>query len=470
MFATAPGRILRKVRRALAQSPKLDCEEAEKHRLAEPELTLAARQKLEKLLTNNIVPFWQEQTLDRADGGYRLNHDVHGRWRGPAYKDVITQSRTVWFFSRLAMSPYGAGEHLAAARHGYAFLRDRMWDPDYGGFYWEVDSPGKTATRPAKHVCAQAFALYALCEYARASHDLSALNLARHLFELIEEHAHDSLYGGYKEYFTREWTFTAKDLTGYTVASPDMKLMSTHLHYMEALTWLFHATRDRFIGKRLLELIQVQISSLTHKVYGTGTNHYTAGWTPIEGRENRRVSFGHLLKTIWMVMESCVVAGAAHEPLAGFYRQAFEQALRYGFDSKRGGFYDEGPFGKNADRREKVWYVQAEGLLCALYVYLLFRDEKQWRCFSTSLDWIMNYQADWQNGDWHWQIEPDGKPSGDKARSWKGPYHNGRAVMRCLELLPFAAAGSFEFNVEDVVLDSLPAQLRGARYRRLSTA
>ena len=26
-------------------------------------------------------------------------------------------------------------------------------------------------------------------------------------------------------------------------------------------------------------------------------------------------------------------------------------------------------------------------------------------------------------------------PSGDKARPWKGPYHNGRAMIRCLELL-----------------------------------
>jgi mannobiose 2-epimerase len=375
---------------------------------------------------------------------------------------VITQSRTVWFFSRLAMSSYGTEEHLAAARHGYEFLRDRMWDAEHGGFYWEVDSPGTTATRPAKHVCAQAFALYALCEYARAAQDLSALKLARQLFDVIEERAHDSHFGGYKEYFTREWGFAATDLTGYVLAGPATKLMSTHLHYMEAVTWLFHATRDPFVGKRLLELIHIQVSSLTHKIYGTGTNHYTPGWMPIDCRENRRVSFGHLLKTIWMLMESCVIADIGNGPLAGFYQRAFEQALRYGFDNKRGGFYDEASFAKRADRREKVWYIQAEGLLCALYMYLLFRDEQQWRCFSATLDWIVNYQADWQNGDWHWQINTDNTPSGDKARSWKGPYHNGRAVVRCLELLPFAANASSDSELEDVVLDSLPAPLRGA--------
>jgi mannobiose 2-epimerase len=461
MFATAPGRMLRQIQHALVQRPKLHYAQPDKHWPAKAELT-SVRGKLEKLLTTNIVPFWHAQSLDLKDGGYRLNHDVQGRWRGPANKDVITQSRTVWFFSRLAMSPYGAAEHLAAARHGCDFLRDRMWDRDYGGFYWEVDSSGKCATRPAKHLCAQAFALYALCEYARASQDLSALALARQLFDLVEERAHDSRYGGYKEYFTREWVFAAKDLAGYTLARPDVKLMSTHLHYMEALTWLFHATKDPAIGKRLLELIHVQIASLTHKVYGTGTNHYRPEWAPIDNAENDRVSYGHLMKTVWMLLESCVTAGTPPGPLLGYCRQAFEQALRYGFDDKRGGFYDAGPFGKRADRREKIWYIQAEGLLCALYLYLLFPERKYWRSFSATLDWIMDKQADWQFGDWHWQIESDGRPSGDKARSWKGPYHNGRAVIRCLELLPFATDNSDSKHVDDIVLDSLPAQLRGA--------
>jgi mannobiose 2-epimerase len=162
-----------------------------------------------------------------------------------------------------------------------------------------------------------------------------------------------------------------------------------------------------------------------------------------------------------MLIESCVVADTAYGPVAGLYRQAFEQALRYGFDSRRGGFYDEAFFGKSADRRQKIWYVQAEGLLCALFMYLLFGAENQWRCFSATLDWVVSQQTDWQHGDWHWQINVDGTPSGDKARSWKGPYHNGRAVMRCLELLPFAANGSSGSHLEDAVLDSLPARLRG---------
>jgi mannose/cellobiose epimerase-like protein (N-acyl-D-glucosamine 2-epimerase family) len=43
--------------------------------------------------------------------------------------------------------------------------------------------------------------------------------------------------------------------------------------------------------------------------------------------------------------------------------------------------------------------------------------------------------VDWKNGDWHEMILPDGSARGLKAYAWKGAYHNGRAMLRCIELL-----------------------------------
>ena len=54
---------------------------------------------LERLVTENIAPFWYPQVVD-PQGGYRLNHDGAGQWRGPADKALVTQARTLWFFSR----------------------------------------------------------------------------------------------------------------------------------------------------------------------------------------------------------------------------------------------------------------------------------------------------------------------------------------------------------------------------------
>jgi mannobiose 2-epimerase len=68
-------------------------------------------------------------------------------------------------------------------------------------------------------------------------------------------------------------------------------------------------------------------------------------------------------------------------------------------------------------------------------MYDLTREKVYFDCFLRTLDWIMKYQIDWKGGDWHAQVSEARKPSGDKAGAWKSPYHNGRAMLQCLELL-----------------------------------
>ena len=143
------------------------------------------RDGLERILNENIVPFWYPQVVDEENGGYALPHDRSGFFQGTADKALVAQAHTLWFFSRLYNSGYGGPEHLAAAEHGYKFLRDRLWDDEFGGFFWAVDAQGRVATRPHKHLYGQGFALYALTEYAVASKKAEAAGLAAELFYLL---------------------------------------------------------------------------------------------------------------------------------------------------------------------------------------------------------------------------------------------------------------------------------------------
>ena len=397
---------------------------------------LRSRTALERLLIANILPFWYPQVLDIEEGGYRLNHDPQGRWRGRANKNLVAQARTTWFFARLFTSRYGEREHLQAARHGYEFLRDKMWDQRFGGFYWEVDPSGDiAATKPHKHLYGQAFALYALSEYARASGDSSATELARKLFGLLESNAHDRQYGGYQEFFRRDWGPVPVDIRSYMNTAPSIKLMNTHIHLMEGITTYYLLTKDLVARERLIELIFVQSNAVVRKGLGACTDAYQRDWTPLQGDRYARVSYGHDIQNVWLLIEACRAAGVSNGPLLDLYRTIFAYALQYGFDEKQGGFYYMGPFDASADRRDKVWWVQAEGLISALYMYLLFREAVYFECFSQILSWIVKYQADWEHGEWHAQIHENGKPKGDKADPWKCPYHTGRAILQCLQLL-----------------------------------
>jgi len=79
------------------------------------------RSRLERMLTQNIMPFWYPQTLDKEKGGYYLNHDLHGNPRKGGTKMIVTQARMVWYFSKLYNTGLCGGECLQAAEHGYRF-------------------------------------------------------------------------------------------------------------------------------------------------------------------------------------------------------------------------------------------------------------------------------------------------------------------------------------------------------------
>jgi mannobiose 2-epimerase len=383
------------------------------------------------------MPFWYPEVIDSKQGGYRLNHDLKGRWRGPANKSPVTQARTLWFFSRLVNSDYRSSEYLDAARHGYEFLRDCMWDREFGGFYWEVDSSGRAATRPEKHMYGQAFGLYALTEYAVASGDSNAKAAAEELFTLMETKAHDKEHGGYREIFKRDWGSLPRTTTHGNDASV-MKTMNTHIHLLEAFTTFHNLTHETIARERLIELIFVNSGSVVRKNVGACTDKYRENWEPLRGPGYDRVSYGHDVENIWLLVEACKAAGISPSLSLDLYRTLFNYALQYGFDRRDGGFYDSGPLNGPADRHQKIWWVQAEGLVAALQMYGLTGEEVYWDCFSRTLQWIVNHQVDWQRGDWYEKVSQEKKVSGVKAGPWKGPYHNGRAMLRCLDLLGHA--------------------------------
>jgi mannobiose 2-epimerase len=145
------------------------------------------------------------------------------------------------------------------------------------------------------------------------------------------------------------------------------------------------------------------------------------------------VSYGHDLENGRLLLEACEALGLPEAPLFDLCRAFFAHALRFGFDRRQGGFFKGGPFNGPADERQKVWWVQAEGLLSALELYRRTGDPAYFRCFELTLDWIVTRQVDWDGGEWHAEITEAGMAQGVKVGPWKGPYHSGRAAIQCLE-------------------------------------
>jgi mannobiose 2-epimerase len=399
--------------------------------------------RLERNLQQNIIPFWYPKTLHTANGGYIINHNAKGEPNPSGSKGLVTQSRQVWLFSRTARHGYRSKEMLEAANHGFRFLRDHMWDKQHGGFFWEVDATGTKTVRPKKHMYGQSFALYALSEYYIASQNKEALDLANRLFGLFEKHAHDPEFGGYLEYFNQDWSAPPASEQSYMQVTGDIKLMNTHLHLMEALTSYYRASKSPVARERLIELINIETSAVVRKRLGACTDKYERNWTPILGRDPSwdRVSYGHDLENIWLIIDAGKAAGISTGPYLDLFRQLFDYSYKHGYDAENGGFYYTGAFEKPSDDRRKEWWVQAEAAVSALYMYRLTGEPVYWDVFAKTYDFIEKYLTDWDVGEWHSAVSPSLKPSGAKAHIWKAGYHNGRAMMECLEILREIGAG-----------------------------
>ena len=140
-----------------------------------------------------------------------------------------------------------AEEFTEYARHGFAFLRDHMWDEQHGGFFWAVDENGQSLeTSTDKHAYGIAFAMYACVNVFEVTGDRAALDLAMKGFRWLEEHAHDAKNGGYFEAFTRDGKPIMNAAMSEDASNPNdsigtpygYKSMNTHIHLMEALTSL----------------------------------------------------------------------------------------------------------------------------------------------------------------------------------------------------------------------------------------
>lgn len=191
------------------------------------------RAELEKELKENILGFWKEHTLDETNGGFIGEMNGAGEIVPGAHKSLVLNARILWTFAA-AYRRYGQEDDLRMADRALDQLKTRFKDEEHGGFYWMIHPEG-SPSEDKKQVYGQAFVIYALAEYVRATGNREPLGLAEEIYRLLERYAYDPVHTGYIEALARDWSET-DDLSLSGKDLNERKSMNTHLHVLEAYT------------------------------------------------------------------------------------------------------------------------------------------------------------------------------------------------------------------------------------------
>ncbi len=408
--------------------------------------------ELQKVLDDEFRQFYP-LSIDTTDGGFFS--DINYKWEldGPQSKMIVTQARHIWSASNAAMFYQRDNRLRTIAAHGVEFLRNKMWDQEFGGFYDLVNREGvpfKENGQIVKRAYGNAFAIYGLAAYYRASGDTNALQLAVQTFSWLEKHSYDPKYGGYFQFLSRDGT---PFMEGYDGVSP--KDQNSMIHILECFTELYKVWPDPVLKERLHSLLLLIRDTVTTS-RGNLVLFLKRDFTPIlykdsssslreKNYEFDHVSFGHDVETAYLMLEASEALGLKHDTATlRVAKNMVDHVILNGWDKDRGGIYDGGYYLDRSDRativrKTKEWWAQVEALNSFLMMSQLFPNDEHryYDKFCEQWNYCKKYLINPELGGWYWggiDIVP-GNVYAPMASIWKCNYHTSRGVINCINRL-----------------------------------
>lgn len=402
------------------------------------------------LLADEIEQYLFEPFLDRwfpacvsDEGGFHQNFAEDWSRLPGDERGVVFQARMTWTAARAYRHRPDRTEYRDFARHGVELLIGRMWDAQNGGFYWSTSPDGAPtdASGAFKRTYGQAFGIFALAQAAIALEDPEVAQFALKAFRWLEEHAHDSVNGGWKEILHTDGTPIAIGDAGADVgdfgplARYGLKLQNTHLHVLEALAELQRANPDPLVETRLREAVRIMLDRM-YVEPGCFHGVFHPDWRPVPAAW----SIAHDVEACHLLLdaETLVQAPDLREKAAKVIRHSLDR----GYDWEYGGYFEAADATGPVWDRGKGWWNQFECLL-GLAATLPFVEDRSRSVKALVLlwDWIRDRQFDQVHGGVFAKLSQTGEVIGNRSKghAWKAAYHETRAMIETARLLRAAA-------------------------------
>ena len=415
----------------------------------EKEKVLNLLNEAENHLVNELLPFWSQRIKDEKNGGFITHFDENGMDTGEDEKSLIAQSRMVYTLSSAHRAGYGSGEFAELAKWGVDFMLKKMWDYEYGGFFWLLDRKGNVKI-DSKILYGHSFAIYSLAEYTLATGDTRGIEFAEKIFDLIQINCTDTNFGGYFEMFEKDWT-----LCGPGSKGGDRKTLDVHMHLMEAFTTLYEYSGKELHRRKLKEDIALLLSRMMHPEFKTGIPQFYANWEVApqikfdiiwgwdrfteDGEKDNATDntcYGHNAEFAWLLIHALEVMGESMDNYMDILAKMFSHTVDNGIDQEFGGVFVEGPHSGGVYDREKEFWQQAEVMIGSLDAWLLFGKEKYLAAYNNIHSFVFDKVINKDVGEWYPLLTREGEPIWTHmGHSWKINYHTVRAMIQSINRL-----------------------------------
>jgi len=373
----------------------------------------------------HTLSFYDGRCRDESGGFYHFYKD-DGTVYDRRTRHLVSSTRFV-FTQAMAFRRFGEARYQESARHGLRFLQQAHLQPN-GGYAWQLDWDGKTATVQdgTNHCYGLAFVVLANAHALMAGIDEAKDGLEAS-FQLMEQRFWEPARGLYAD----------EADAGWKVGS--YRGQNANMHSCEAMIAAYDATKDpKYLQRALIlaESITQRQAALAATQDGPLVwEHYQADWSVDwdYNKDDKTNIFrpwgfqtGHLTEWTKLLLQLETHLAPNQRPawLLPTAQRFFDTAMKRGWDAQHGGLvYGFAPDGSVCDG-DKYFWVQAESLAAAALLALRTGDPAYWGWYDKLWGYSWEHLVDHQHGAWYRILTPDNrKISDEKSPAGKVDYH-----------------------------------------------
>lgn len=388
-----------------------------------------------EFLLEKVAPYWAERVLDQENGGFRTCFDRQGKCYNPN-KHGWFMGRTMYTYSVLCQEFGTRPEWMALAKAGYDFM-DKAYLGD--GRFALMLSEKNEVINGADSLFTDHFAVKGLINYLYALGDQAKpeeIAKAKELLDTLLAHVDDP------EVLRLE--------------CPDTRFQKHAVNFM-TLAVLTEATKlfGSEYHDRLYECVSRSLYHFANDELKAPFEYVTPEGKALPEGPGRLIDAGHTMESLWFAMEAAPIL--EHPEWNARAGQVLDWVIRDCWDTTYGGFFQHVDYedGKPEETflttnyegtpvawNEKIWWVQAEGLIALCMSAVNNQNEAHWKLFTELYQYVLEYFVQPETGEWHSFLRRDGSVLSDLPGTMhKGPYHVPRCLMMLTKVLSEALEG-----------------------------